>query len=129
MLAFTAFAVMVGLQWSIKSKGTIGSAVGAVAATGTVALMLGLCGIAGGQSIPWIGSMMNALMPLNLVAAIVTPESLAPRTVEEGLMVHRIALVVGSSASVAVGVAAVWAMHGAMKKTFMFTVRKLAGTA
>jgi hypothetical protein len=23
----------------------------------------------------------------------------------------------------------VWAMHSAMKKTFMFTVRKLAGTA
>ncbi|MFM8733007.1 MAG: hypothetical protein ACKOGJ_10970, partial [Phycisphaerales bacterium] len=29
MLAFTSFAVMIGLQWSIKSKGTIGSAVGA----------------------------------------------------------------------------------------------------
>ena len=128
MLAFTAFAVMVGLQWSIKSKGTIGSAVGAVFATGTVALVLGLCGMAGGQSIPWIGSLMNALMPINLVAAIVTPEAVAPRTVEDGLAVHRIALVIGSGAAAAAGAATVWAMHASMKKTFMFTVRKLAGT-
>ena len=128
MLAFTAFAVMVGLQWSIKSKGTIGSAVGAVFATGTVALVLGLCGMAGGQSIPWIGSLMNALMPINLVAAIVTPEAVAPRTSEDGLAVHRIALVLGSAAAAAAGAATVWAMHASMKKTFMFTVRKLAGT-
>ena len=129
MLAFTAFAVMVGLQWSIKSKGTIGSAVGAVFATGTVALVLGLCGVAGGQSIPWIGSMMNGLMPINLVTAIVTPEAVAPRTLEDGIAVHRVALALGAGAAAAAGIATVWAMHASMKKTFMFTVRKLAGTA
>ena len=38
-------------------------------------------------------------------------------------------LVIGSVVAAAAGAGAVWAMHGAMKKTFMFTVRKLAGTA
>jgi ABC-type transport system involved in multi-copper enzyme maturation permease subunit len=129
MLAFTAFAAMVGLQWSIKSKGTIGSAVGAVAATGTVGLVLGLCGLASGQSIPGIGAFVNALNPVNLLLAVVTPESVGSRTLEDGLGLYRSALVIGSVVAAAAGVGAVWAMHGAMKKTFMFTVRKLAGTA
>jgi hypothetical protein len=129
MLAFTAFAAMVGLQWSIKSKGTIGSAVGAVAATGTVGLVLGLCGLASGQSIPGIGAFVNALNPVNLLLAVVTPESVGSRTLEDGLGLYRSALVIGSVVAAAAGAGAVWAMHGAMKKTFMFTVRKLAGTA
>jgi len=129
MLAFTAFAAMVGLQWSIKSKGTIGSAVGAVAATGTVGLVLGLCGLASGQSIPVIGAFVNALNPVNLLLAVVTPESVGSRTLEDGLGLYRSALVIGSVVAAAAGVGAVWAMHGVMKKTFMFTVRKLAGTS
>jgi ABC-type transport system involved in multi-copper enzyme maturation permease subunit len=129
MLGFTAFAVMVGLQWSIKSKGTIGSAVGAVFATGIVGLVLGLCGMAGGQSIPGIGAFMNALTPFNLVAATVTPESVAERTIEEGLTLYRGSLAVGAVVAGLLAAVAVWAMHRAMKTTFMFTVRKLAGTA
>jgi ABC-type transport system involved in multi-copper enzyme maturation permease subunit len=129
MLAFTAFAVMVGLQWSVRSKGTIGSAVGAVSATGVIGLVLGLCGMAGGSSIPGIGSFMNALNPVNLLLAVVTPEAIASRTLEEGLAVHRWAIAFGSALAAAVGAGAVWAMHAAIKRTFMFTVRKLAGTA
>jgi len=129
MLGFTAFAVMIGLQWSIKSKGTIGSAVGAVFATGIVGLVLGLCGMAGGQSIPGIGAFMNALTPFNLVAATVTPEAVAERTIEEGLTLYRGSLAVGALVAGILAAVAVWAMHRAMKTTFMFTVRKLAGTA
>jgi ABC-type Na+ efflux pump permease subunit len=129
MLAFTSFAVMVGLQWSIKSKGTIGSAVGAVFATGVAGLVLGLCGMAAGGSIPAIGAFMNALTPINLVAAIVTPESVADEVLQQGVTTYRIFLAAGSLAAAALGVGVVWAMHSAMKKTFMFTVRKLAGTA
>lgn len=129
MLAFTAFAVMVGLQWSVRSKGTIGSAVGAVSATGAIGLVLGLCGWAGGSSIPAIGSFMNALNPVNLLLAVVTPEAIAPKTLEDGLTVHRLAIAIGSALAAAAGAGAVWAMHSAIKRTFMFTVRKLAGTA
>jgi ABC-type transport system involved in multi-copper enzyme maturation permease subunit len=129
MLAFTSIAVMVGLQWSVRSKGTIGSAVGAVAATGTIGLALGLCGVAGGGSIPGIGSFMNALTPVNLLLATITPEAVAARTLQEGVGVHRWAMGIGSLVAAGLGAGAVWAMHGALKRTFMFTVRKLAGTA
>jgi hypothetical protein len=129
MLAFTSFAVMIGLQWSIKSKGTIGSAVGAVFATGTIGLVLGLCGVAAGGNIPLIGAFMNALTPVNLVAAVVTPESVADRTIADGIAGYRAALAVGAAVTAGAGVAVVWGMRSAMQRTFMFTVRKLAGTA
>ncbi|NBQ16525.1 MAG: hypothetical protein EBU31_18400, partial [Proteobacteria bacterium] len=95
MLAFTAFAVMVGLQWSIKSKGTIGSAVGAVFATGVTGLVLGLCGMAAGRSIPGVGAFMNALTPVNLLAAVITPEAVADDTLQQGLGTFRVALAIG----------------------------------
>lgn len=129
MLAFTSFAVMVGLQWSIKSKGTIGSAVGAVFATGVAGLVLGLCGLAAGRSIPGLGAFMNALTPINLVAATVTPEAVADEMLAQGVGAYRVSLAVGACAAAGAGLGVVWAMHSAMKRTFMFTVRKLAGTA
>jgi hypothetical protein len=129
MLAFTSFAVMIGLQWSIKSKGTIGSAVGAVFATGVAGLVLGLCGMAAGGSIPVIGGFMSAFTPVNLVNAVVTPEATAGSTLESGLGPFRTALAIGSVAAAAAGAGVVWAMRSAMQRTFMFTVRKLAGTA
>jgi hypothetical protein len=128
MLAFTAFAVMVGLQWSIKSKGTIASAVGAVFATGVAGLVLGLCGMAAGGSIPLVGAFMSAFTPVNLVSAVVTPEVTGGNTVEAGLGPFRVALAIGAVAAAAAGVGVVWAMRSAMQRTFMFTVRKLAGT-
>jgi hypothetical protein len=128
MLAFTAFAVMVGLQWSIKSKGTIASAVGAVFATGIAGLVLGLCGMAAGGSIPLVGAFMSAFTPVNLVSAVVTPEVTGGNTVEAGLGPFRVALAIGAVAAAAAGVGVVWAMRSAMQRTFMFTVRKLAGT-
>jgi hypothetical protein len=40
-----------------------------------------------------------------------------------------VALAIGAVAAGALGAGVVWAMHSSMQKTFMFTVRKLAGTA
>jgi hypothetical protein len=72
---------------------------------------------------------MNALTPVNLLLATITPEAVAARTLQEGVGVHRWAMGIGSLVAAGLGAGAVWAMHGALKRTFMFTVRKLAGTA
>ena len=44
LIPFTAFCVMVGLNWSLKSKGTIGSVVATVGIVGVVGGIVGLCG-------------------------------------------------------------------------------------
>jgi len=128
MLGFTAFAVMVGLHWSIKSKGTIGSAVGAVGATGAVAGLLGLCAFAAGRSLPVVGAFINGLTPFTTVGAAVAPQEFMKESVGDNIVAARSALLIGSAAAMGVYAVVVWAMHASTKRTFMFTVRKLAGT-
>jgi len=118
---------MVGLQWSIRSKGMIGSTVSAVAVTIAVGGILGVCGGAAGASIPVIGAVLVALSPVNLLMAVVAPGSAVGGSLEDPNSA-RIALMVGSGIAVAVFIAIVVGMHATMKRTFMFTVRKLAGT-
>ena len=50
---FIAFCVMVGLYWSIKSKGTIGSVIGAVGFVVVLVGVLSLCGIPAGRSLSY----------------------------------------------------------------------------
>jgi ABC-type transport system involved in multi-copper enzyme maturation permease subunit len=124
---FTAFCVMVGLHWSIKSKGTIGSVVAAVLVVGAIAGVIGLCGIPAGQNMPIVGALITSISPLNLLWAIVLPALTVPKSMEDPTSC-RIALVVGALIA-AVGYAAVvYGMHTTMKRSFMMTVRRLAGT-
>jgi hypothetical protein len=53
----------------------------------------------------------------------------ADRTIADGIAGYRAALAVGAAVTAGAGVAVVWGMRSAMQRTFMFTVRKLAGTA
>jgi ABC-type transport system involved in multi-copper enzyme maturation permease subunit len=123
---FVAVCVMIGLQRSISTRGTIGSVVGAVAIAVTVAGVLGLCGFVGGREIGTIGAVLVAANPINLLAAGVAPADTIGKTIADGQSA-RFALLVGAAiAGLAYGFF-VYAMHSHMKRTFMFTVRKLAG--
>ncbi len=72
---------------------------------------------------------MNGLTPFSLVLSLVAP-AFSWRAVNSagGMALARSSLVVGALTAGAGYVFVVWAMHSATKKTFMFTVRKLAGT-
>ena len=123
---FVAVCVMIGLQRSIRTKGTIGSVIGAVAAAVAVAGVLGLCGFVSGQQIGTLGAVITAANPINLLAAGVAPADMIGKTIADG-QGARVALLVGAVIAAAAYIAIVFAMHSHMKRTFMFTVRKLAG--
>jgi ABC-type transport system involved in multi-copper enzyme maturation permease subunit len=127
LVAFIAFCVMVGLQWSIKSKGTIGSVIAAFGVIVVVAGILGLCGVAVGSSVMTVGPVLNALSPVNLVLAVMVPQLVIEGSLRD-LPSARIALAVGSLIAAATYIVAVISMHTTMKRTFMMTVRRLAGT-
>ena len=127
MPAFTAFAVMVGLQWSIRSKGTIGSVVAAVMVLSVVGGVLGLCGSVGG-GIPVVGAVVNAASPINLVVATLMPEALIGSTLANESQEIFGALLIGGIVAAGVYLAIVYGMHASMKKSFMMTVRRLSGT-
>jgi len=123
---FVAVCVMIGLQRSISTRGTIGSVVGAVAIAVTVAGVLGLCGFVGGREIGTIGAVLVAANPINLLAAGVAPAETIGKTIADGQS-GRSALLVGALIAGSAYGFFVYAMHSHMKRTFMFTVRKLAG--
>jgi ABC-type Na+ efflux pump permease subunit len=112
---FMAFVVMTGLQWSLKSKGTLSSVVG----TG---------GGDWGAGLGVFGAALAAASPASLVLASVHPEDVLRGAMESsGLDAARVALVIGAMAAAGVYIAWVYGVHAHMVRTFDFTVRKLAG--
>lgn len=127
LVAATSFAIMVGLQWSLRTKGTIGSVMAAIGVLGAIGLVLGGCATAFGANVPYVGAAMTAMSPLNMLAAVVDPPMAISGSLDN-IPAARTSLVIGTiAASICFG-AACFAMHAAMKKNFMMTVRRLAGT-
>ncbi|MCH2161416.1 MAG: hypothetical protein MK085_06035 [Phycisphaerales bacterium] len=125
---FVAFAVMVGLQWSIRSKGTISSVIAAVMVLMAVVGVLGLCGMASGRGIPYLGAAVSAGSPFNLIFASFMPAAAIPETLQEAQDTFGVSLLVGAAVSAVIYIGIVLGMHASMKKSFMMTVRRLAGT-
>jgi len=125
---FIAFCVMVGLQWSIKSKGTIGSVIAAVGLVVAVVGVLSLCGLAGGNSLSHLGAVMTTFSPINLLIAGVYPENTIADALDDSPRVARAFLIVGALMTAVAYAAISYGMHTNMKRTFMMTVRRLAGT-
>jgi ABC-type transport system involved in multi-copper enzyme maturation permease subunit len=134
-IAFVALAVMIGLQWSLKSKGTITSVVWAVAIFGSVAGVCGLMGWQAAQSIPVVGPAAGAMNPVSLVYAVTHPEEACARSITPGppgqgdFLTARLSLLVGAAAAAAIYTGLVLALRSSMVRTFDMTTRKLAGAA
>ncbi len=127
-LAFMAFCVIIGLQWSIKSKGTLGSVVGTVGVVGAIGGTVGLCGWLSSNQVPLLGAPMAALTPASVVRACVYPVHAMSETVSEsGVVSARIGLAVGAVIAAAIYAAIVFGLMKSIVRNFDFTVRKLAG--
>lgn len=129
LVGFTAFCVMVGLHWSIKSRGTIGSITASVAVVFVVGGLLGFCGVAAGQSIDVIGGFLAALSPMNLLLASLAPGDFLSESLQSGNeAAARTSLAIGGAVASGCYLALVFGMHSSMKRSFMMSVRRLAGT-
>lgn len=126
---FIAFAVVVGLQWSLKSKGTIGSVVATVGVVGAVAGVIGLCGWRGGQDVAVVGPVLTALSPATLLRALIDPRDALLETIVQtnSLGPSRLTLAIGAAIAAGIYGAIVYAVHAGMVRTFDATVRRLAG--
>ncbi len=129
LVPFVAFCVMVGLHWSIRSKGTISSVIAAVFIVIAGIGVVSLCGVATSNAFDVVGGVVNTFSPINLLMALVYPADAIPGAIENSLIAGRTSLVIGSLIAAALYMAIVYAMHTNNKRTFMMTVRKLAGQA
>jgi hypothetical protein len=130
LIPFMAFCVMIGLQWSLRSKGTLASVVGAVGVIGAVAGTIGLCAWSSGRGIAVIGPALAALSPASFLGAVTDPVEGLSETVQSGaggLSSARVSLAVGAVAAAGIYFAIVSGLHASMVRNFDFTVRKLAG--
>jgi len=131
---FLAFCVMVGLQWSVKSKGAIGSAVATVGVVVAIGGVLGLCGAAAGPEIPFVGPVLATLNPATTIYSLCEPARGAAETLAGGgagtggVGNVSLALLVGAGVTLVVYGVIVWAMLTSMTRSFDMTVRRLAGT-
>ena len=128
---FLAFCMMIGLHWSLRTKGTIASVISSVALVGVLTGVIGLCGWQAGAGVPMLGPVLASLTPVTQVWALVQPTVAMESTVtmSAGLAAGRFSLVLGAIASVGVYAAIVYAMRSSMVRTFDTATRKLAGTA
>jgi ABC-type transport system involved in multi-copper enzyme maturation permease subunit len=130
IIPFMAFAVIVGLHWSLKSQGTLSSVVGTVGVVGAIAGIIGLCAWNIGTGIPVVGPALSAMSPAAFVNVNVRPETLVsrqPTNPVADLAVLRISMAIGAIAAAAAFAALCYGMHANMVRTFDMTVRKLAG--
>lgn len=128
LVSFVAFCVMVGLQWSIKSKGTIGSVIASVGIVFAIVSVLSLCGFAGGNSLGVMGAAFTAFSPLNLLLSLVYPARYIEDALRQSIPAGESGVIVGAIVAALCYAGLVYAMYTNMKRTFMMTVRKLAGT-
>lgn len=136
-IPFVTFTVMVGLMWSIRSRGTIGSV---IAASGIVLALVGvltLCGQLEGGSEGLLGLFVRAPSPLNTLLACIFSQDMGPGRAwpsdagqaggRDLLVTARIGFVIAAFLSGLVYAAVAGALHNSMKRSFMMTTRRLAG--
>jgi len=127
---FVAFAVMVGMQWSLKSKGSLSAVVATVGLVGVVGGVVGLCAYKSGTDFLFVGSAIAALSPVTAVFASIYPELALAKTVDSyGLASARIGLVIGCGIAALAYLAVVYGLRANMVHNFDMTVRRLAGVA
>ncbi len=129
-IPFTAWCVMIGLNWSLKSKGTLSSVVGTMGVVGVIAGIVGFCGYKAGEQIGFVGPSLTAMTPATLLYSVLMPTDAMAGVVTSagGLSGARVALVVGCLIAAGIYTAVVLGIHAAMVRTFDATVRKLAGS-
>jgi hypothetical protein len=129
VIPFIAFCVMIGLQWSLKSKGTIGSVVATVGVVGAISGVLGLCAWTAGSGLQFAGPVLAGLSPASAVYAFVDPATALSSTVANSgnLQTARVALGIGCILAAVVYALVCYGLHTSMVRTFDMTVRKLAG--
>lgn len=127
-IPFMTFCIIIGLQWSLRSKGTLASVVAAVGVIGVISGIVGLCAWKSGEGISVLGPVLSAFSPATLIFSCIKPgEALVETISNSNLGSARVSLIIGSAIAAAVYIGVVFGIHASMVKNFDMTVRKLSG--
>ena len=124
---FTAFCVMIGLMWSIRSRGSIGSVITGILIIGGLIVTLSLCAVPVMNSSGIFAPMAATISPANIILTGLKPSEWLPNALGENTISFTWLLVGGTLTAGCYATGAVL-LHRQMTRTFMMTVRQLAGT-
>jgi len=135
-IPFIALCVMLGLSYSLKSRGSIGSVLAAFGVVALIAGLTGACGYKAAADLAIAGPALAGLNPATAVHASIFPAEAMATTIAPqggsgdagGPGTARASLAIGAAIAAAAQIAIVWAILSAMVRSFDTTVRKLAGT-
>ncbi len=125
-IPFIAFCVMVGLLWSIRSRGTIGSVFAAVIIVGGITAILSGCVTGVFMDFGIIGPLFASLSPFSILLYMIDPAAAADLSSYGGFG-NNLALLLGGGVCAACWTLIAVLMHRNMSRTFMMTVRQLSG--
>lgn len=131
VVPFIAFCVVIGLQWSLKSKGTVASVTKTFGVIAAITGIVGACAWKAGSDIALVGPALTCLNPAAAIFTIVNPDEGAFSTLRSasgGRAAIQASLLVGAVVAAAIYFVIIYSLHASMVKTFDQTVRKLAGT-
>jgi len=126
-VGFIAVIVMIGLQWSLKSKGAVRSVVWTVGIVGVVSGTVGLCGMSMLSSVAYVGPVVACLTPFTAINTLINP-ALAGGTLDSGgVGALTTTLAIGAIVAGVLDSIIVYGLLSSMTRNFDATVRKLAG--
>lgn len=126
LVPFVAVCVMVGMQWSIKSRGVLGAVIVSIIILGAFMLITGFCGFSAAENIPVVGAVINCFSPTTNVLMILDPWARVDHFTASTAS-GRVVLFMGACIAAGGYSVVVYAMLGGIVRTFDQTVRKLSG--
>lgn len=128
LIPYLSFCVTLGLQWSLRSKGSIRAITSTLMMMLAISFGLGICMTPAG-SMGVAGAFVASLSPIPYLIAITSPASgIFPSLIQEGVTQTSIALVVSAPIAGAIWILASWGLLRSIAASFVMTVRRLAGT-
>jgi len=128
-IGFIAFCVVIGLSWSLRSRGTIASVIGTVGVVAVIGGSVGLCGALAGGEVTFVGPALAPVTPVTALFAGINPESAFSPQVEsaDDLFNARIAYVAGAALWAGAYTLVVLGVRADLVRRFDRAVRELAG--
>lgn len=126
LVPFVAFSVIVGMSWSVKSRGVLGAVVPALGVLGGMTLVLGFCGYSAANAVPFVGPVINSFSPVTNLLMIINPWEVVDEFMANPGM-GRATLFVGALIAGCGYSGIVYLMLSGIVKGFDHTVRRLTG--
>ncbi len=128
LIPFLAFCITLGLQWSLRSKGSIRAIASTLIMMIAISFGLGLC-MTPAASMGFGGAFIASLSPIPYLVAITSPASgILTSLIRDGVTQTSTALALSAPIAGGIWILASWGLLTSISTSFVMTVRRLAGT-